>query len=356
MQVGVIVGNIGFVRGLFQKFNLTFGFIIDFGMMAYMFALGIEMDPYILLQKPPRYVRVAYTGILITFLLAITVTPFVKYFPNIDKLVEFSLALSILMASTDSPVLTRLITQLKIGKSDIGKLVIACAMHSDFVCYCTLAICFILAPLPDICSDLHLGFDSKKVMRMGFAVLGEVVFTLIISPFFMSWVNNENPEGRPMKGPHLILSIAFVVLMCSFSVLTGFTPILSAFIVGVCFPKEGRVSKWVVTKINYMLNTIFFYIFFLWVGFEADLRQFEAKNVSTWVKILMLMVVSIFGKVSGALATGAIQGFHWPEAVSIGLLLTTKGHLHIYLVVKVVSPYAFLKIDRIIFVECNASH
>ncbi|XP_058762844.1 cation/H(+) antiporter 28-like [Vicia villosa] len=335
--VGVIVGNIGFVRSLFEKFNSTFGFIIDFGMMAYMFALGIEMDPYILLQKPPRYVRVAYTGILITFLLAITVSPFLKYFPNIDKLVEFSLALSILMASTDSPVLTRLLTQLKIGKSDIGKLVIACAMHSDFVCYCTLAICFILAPLPDICSDLHLGFDSKKVMRMGFAVLGEVVFTLVISPFFMSWVNNENPEGRPMKGPHLILSIAFVVLMCSSSVLTGFTPILSAFIVGVCFPKEGRVSKWVVTKINYVLNTIFFYIFFLWVGFEADLRKFEAKNVSTWVKILVLMVVSIVGKVSGALATGAIQGFHWPEAISIGLLLTTKGHLHIYMVVKVMS-------------------
>lgn len=340
MQVGVIVGNIGFVRVLFEKFNLTFGFIIDFGMMAYMFALGIEMDPYILLQKPSRHVRVACSGVGMTFLLAILICPLVMYFPNIDKIIEFSLAFSILMSSTDSPVLTRLITQLKIGKSDIGKLVIASAMHSDFMCYCILSICYIFGPLPDICSDLHLEFDSRKRMRMGFAVLGEVVFTLVVSPFFMSWVNNENPEGRPMKGPHLVLSIAFVVLMCSSSVLTGYTPILSAFMVGVCFPKEGRVSKWVVTKINYLLNTIFFYIFFLWVGFEADLRQFEGRNVNTWVKVLMLNLVSIIGKISGALVSGAIQGFRWPEATSIGLLLTAKGHLHIYLAVKVVSPCA----------------
>lgn len=342
MQVGLIVGNIGFVRDLFEKFNKTFGFIIDFGMMSYMFALGIEMDPYVFLQKQTRHVKVAYSGIITTFILAIILSPFVRYFPSLHKLLEFTSALAILLASTDSPVLTRLLTQLKIGKSDIGKLVIAAAMHSDFVCYCILSICYILTPLPDICMDLTQDFDHKKRTKMAFAVFGEVVFTLMVSPFFMHWVDNENPDGRPMKGPHLILSIAFVVLMIASSVLTGFSPLLSAFMVGVCFPREGRVSKWVITKINYLLNTIFFPIFFLWVGFEADFRQFEANNVNTWIKILLLLIVSIVGKVVGALFTGKMLGIHWPESVAIGLLLTTKGHLHIYLAIKVVNPYAYL--------------
>ena len=335
--VGLIVGNIGFVRALFEKFYETFGFIIEFGMTGYMFALGIEMDPYVLLKKPPIHVKIAYSGVIMTFMISITFSPFNKFFPNIDKLLEFTTTLSILLASTDSPVLTRLLTQLKIGKSDIGKLVIASAMHSDFLCYSILSISYILVPLSDSCSDLSLGFDHKKRTRMAFAVLGEVVITLLVSPFFMSWVDNENPEGRPMKGPHLILSIAFVVLMCSSSVLAGYNQILSAFIVGVCFPRECRVSKWFMTKINYLLNTIFFPIFFLWVGFEADLRQLEAGNVNTWLKLIVLMSMSIAGKVSGALVSGAIQGFHWPESIAIGMLLTTKGHFHLYLAVKVMS-------------------
>jgi len=340
MQVGIVVGNIGFVRNLFEKFNRTFGFIIDFGMMCYMFALGIEMDPYILLQKPPRHVRVAYPGICITILLGIIFSPFVSYFPNRDKILEFTTALSLLLASTGSPVLTRLLTQLKIGKSDIGKLTIAAAMYSDFFCYFLLSICYIIVPLPEACDDLTFDTKTKKKIRMGFVVLGEVLFTLLVSPFFMNWVGNENPEGRHMKGPHLILSLAFVVLMCASSSLNGFSPLLSAFLVGVCFPREGRVSKWVITKINYLLNTIFFPIFFLWVGFEADLRHFEAGNINTWTQILMLIVLSIIGKVGGALVSGATEGFRWPEATAVGLLLTTKGHLHIYLAVKVVNPYA----------------
>ncbi|KAK2386286.1 cation/H antiporter [Trifolium repens] len=314
--VGLIFGNIGFARDLFTEFNKTFGFIIDFGMMGYMFALGVEMDPYVLLQKPPRHVRVAYSGVGITFMLAIVVTPLIRYFPHINKLLEYTTALSILLSSTDSPALTRLLTQLKIGKSDIGKLVIASAMHSDFVCYCFLSICYILAPLPEICDDLQKSYISKT-SKMGLAVLVEVLFTLMVSPFFMSWVDEENPDGKPMKGPHLILSIAFVVLMCASSAFVGFTPILSAFLVGVCFPRE------------------------------ADFRHFEAKKYRTWANIVFLMVISITGKISGALVSGAVQGFRWPEATAIGLLLTTKGHLHIYLAVKVMNCVATTKSNGI---------
>ncbi|PNY03876.1 cation H(+) antiporter 28-like protein [Trifolium pratense] len=316
LEVGVIFGNLGYVRDLFTEFNKTFGFIIDFGMMGYMFALGVEMDPYVLLQKPPRHVRVAYSGVGITFMLAAIVSPFNRFFPHLQRLLEYTTALSILLASTDSPALTRLLTQLKIGKSDIGKLVIASAMHSDFVCYCVLSVGYMFSPLPELCDDLNKPYLSKT-SKMGLAVLGEVLFTLMFSPFFMSWVDEENPDGRPMKGPHLILSIAFVVLMCSSSVLAGFTPILSAFLVGVCFPRE------------------------------ADLSQFEATRYRTWINIVVLITVSITGKISGALVSGAVQGFHWPEATAIGLLLTTKGHVHIYLAVKVMNCVATSKSNGI---------
>ena len=335
MQVGLVMGNVAFLRQLYMEFNTTFVFIIDFGMMCYMFALGIEMDPYVLFKRPTRDAQVAYAGILSTFILACSTTSLLNYFTDQNRLIEYTLSLSTLLSSTASPVLTRLITHLKIGKSDIGKLVIAAGMHSDFLCSLLLSVGYIAMPLDTFCTGSEEKKRLKKAIIMGCALLGQTLFTAVVSPIFMNWVDNENPEGKPVKGSHLVLSIAFMVMACASSTLYDYSPILSAFMAGVCFPREGRVSKWVISKINYLLTTIFFPIFFLWMGSAADFREFEAGHIATWARLLLLIVVATVGKVAGTVVSGAMLGFHWPESVAIGLLLTTKGHFHIFLAIKV---------------------
>ncbi|CAL0326189.1 unnamed protein product [Lupinus luteus] len=331
--VGLTLGNIVYVRNLFDKFNKAFGFIIDFGMMCYMFALGIEMDSHILFKKPIRETQAAYGGLVFTFILTALTSPFLVYF-NEHKLLEFTLCLATAVSSTASPVLTRLITHLKIGKSDIGKIVIAGGMHLDFIGSLLLSIGYIFIPLALFCNDLEVSQGISKALIMAGAVLGQTALIASFSPIFMNWVNNENPEGRPMKGSHIILAIAFMVLTCSFSTMYDFSPLLSAFLTGVCLPREGRVSKWVITKINYMLSTIFFPIFFLWMGYEADFREFKPGSHATWARLITLIILGTTGKVVGTVISGAMLGFKWPESVAIGLLLTTKGHLHIYLACK----------------------
>ncbi|KHM99196.1 Cation/H(+) antiporter 28 [Glycine soja] len=302
-------------------------------MTCYMFALGIEMDPHALFARPNRYTKVAFTGVLCTLVVTGISTPIFRYFPSHHRLIDFTLCFATLAASTDSPVLTRLITQLKIGKSDIGKLVIGAGVHSDFVCCLILCIGYIVLPLPEFCHHLEDKMDIKKSLQM----VVQVVFTAMVSPILMKWVGNENPEGRPMKGPHLILSLAFMVLMCASTTMYYYHPILSAFLVGLCVPREGRVSKWVITKINYLMTTIFFPIFFLWMGYETDFTMIDAPNAFTWIRLVVLFTVATAGKVAGTVISGAMLGFHWPESVAIGMLLVTKGHLQIYLAIKVIG-------------------
>ncbi|KAK7243533.1 hypothetical protein RIF29_38332 [Crotalaria pallida] len=333
MVVGLIIGRLPLVRELFDGFNDTFGSIIDFGMMCYMFALGIEMDSYAALKRPTKEKKVAYGGLVFTFILTILICPYFSYIDN-RKLVEFSICFAIAVSGTASPVLTRLITHLKIGKSDIGKLVIAAGMHSDFMCSMLLSIGYIITPLPVFCKNNIEMYDKIKA---GAAIVGQTVFLAIVSPFFVNWVNNENPEGRPIKGSHLVLSIAFMVLSCSFSIVHGYSPLFSAFLTGVCMPGEGRLSKWVITKINYVLNNIYFPIFFLWMGCSLDLKEYDIKLPDTWSRLFVLTAVAIVGKIVGTVISGAMLGFDWPESIAIGLLLTTKGHLHIYLAIKAMN-------------------
>lgn len=146
----------------------------------------------------------------------------------------------------------------------------------------------------------------------------------------MHWINNENPEGKALKGTHLVLSLAYMVFLCSCSTWYGYNPILSAFMAGIFFPSEGRISKWTVGKINYFLNTVYYPIFLLWVGFIADIGHFQAGNKNSWGRFGSLLLISLVGKVVGTVIGGAILGFHLPESVSLGLLLTAKGHFHVY--------------------------
>ncbi|KAK4769279.1 hypothetical protein SAY86_027429 [Trapa natans] len=327
--IGLVAGNIGPIKKWSVTVPDALNSMIYFGMVCYMFVLGLEMDPYVLFRWPTRAAKVAYAGMLSTFILASTITPFLRFFksPSIMRTISLSTAL----CGTGSPVLTRIITSQKIGKSDIGQLVIAAGMHSDFVSSLVISVCYVA--YNDSSSGASESARIEKAVIQGVALFIQSVITASISPVFLKWVNNENPEGKPLKGSHLILSVAFMAVVCSCSTLSGYSPILSAFMAGIFLPREGRVSKWALGKINYFLSTIFYPIFFFWMGYESDFAGFEPGHLLTWGRLLVLLLIAIAGKITGIIISGAILGFNWPESIMIGLLLTVKGHFHIFLAV-----------------------
>lgn len=346
----MVVGN--FIRKQLDISTIkTLRYIVDFGMTCYMFVLGLEMDPYVLFKAPARDAKVAYAGMISTFILAGSITPFISF--SKDREISFILSLSTALSSTASPVLTRLITSLKIGKSDIGRLVISAGMHSDFIS--TLMIC--VGYLFCDCQETRISFI--KGLRLAVVLLIQTVLTAKVSPVFMNWVNNENPEGKPMKGPHLVLAIAFMASICCCPTIFGYNPILSAYLAGIFLPREGRVSRWAIGKINYLLITVFYPIFFFWMGVESKLSDFEPGQIMTWVRLILLFAIATVGKVVGTIIAGAILGFHWPESVALGLLLTMKGHFHIYFAIaaKTVSTLArgFIVFYQCIFILINTA-
>ncbi|PRQ54708.1 putative cation/H+ exchanger [Rosa chinensis] len=323
--VGLVIGNIGFIRDTLSKRVLQY--IVDFGMIGYMFVLGIEMDPYVLVRAPTKDAKVAYAGMLFTFALACGITPFLNYTDGFK--IDFTLSLSMVLSSTASPVLTRMITNLKIGKSDIGQLVIATGMHSDFIATLLLSLGYVIWPVQVEDKKPNV----RRSLQMGAALLVQTIFTAIVSPVVMNWVNNENPEGKPIKGSHLVLSMAFMAFVVACPSFWGYSAILSAFMAGIFLPREGRVSKWVIGKINYLLSTIFYPIFFFWMGYEAYFMEFQPLDWMTWARLFIVFAIATIGKVAGTMVSGALLGFNWPESVALGLLLTTKGHFHIYLAI-----------------------
>ncbi|XAR63458.1 hypothetical protein NMG60_11023398 [Bertholletia excelsa] len=326
--VGLFIANMPFIRGIIQgqRINTTLSYISDFGMVCHMFVLGLEIDHHVFIQKPTREGKVAGTGMLSTFIIATAVTPFLKIPYHFN--VKFCLSLAVILAGTASPLLTRLITDLKIGKSDIGRFVVFTGVQTDLVSTIFLAAGFAIF---DPANAYRLRNLSELISIISTLVI-QMVIAAKISPLIMNWVNNENPDGKPMKGSHLILATAYVVVLCGCSPsVAQYNSILSAFLAGLCMPRDGRISKMMVSKVNYFLAVMFYPLFFFWVGVEADLTKFEANRLLTWGQLFLLFVIVTTGKVIGTVISGVMLGFHWPESVAIGLLMNIKGHFHVYL-------------------------
>ncbi|CAB41328.1 putative protein [Arabidopsis thaliana] len=266
--IGLILGNIPRFRGAFSgPYSITLNNIIEFGMICHMFVMGLEMNPSVLLRPPTKDAFIAYTSMITTFVLAFVTTPFLHYTKTSPYI--FSLALSLMASSTGSPILTRVIANLKIRKSDLGKLASAAGVHTDMIS--TLLYCFGFIFFPTekpLARPLHRFF---RALLMFCLFLAQVTFTSIVSPIFLNWVNNENPEGKPLKG------------FPTWPPESMYNPILSAFTAGLFLPNKGRMSKWIINKINYLLSTVFYPIFFFWVGFIIHMRNFDITDKMAWL-------------------------------------------------------------------------
>ena len=343
MQVGLFLGNLPFVRsGILHIKSDNNGlqnmkFLTDFGMTLYMFALGLEMDPLVLFRIPKREAIVAYTGMFFTFVLTSCTASFLRYgmHPNI----KFDLAFSIILSSTGSTLLTRVLTDLKIGKSDIGKFAISAAVYSELVTILIVCIGYIIfQPESNFqvrhrTPDQHEYFKGHGVIPLGVALVVQIILTLVAGPIILSWVNSANPHGKTFKGSHLVLSVAFTVSIGCISPLMGFSPVLSAFVTGVFLPREGRVSQFVVNKVNYFLTFVFYPYFAFWVRLEAQFGRFKFKMLGSWARLFGLFAVGTVGKIIGALISGLIFKFQWSDSIILALLLNVKGQLHIYLTI-----------------------
>ncbi|XP_056690747.1 cation/H(+) antiporter 28 isoform X2 [Spinacia oleracea] len=307
-------------------------FVIDFGMTIYMFVLGLEMDASSLIRIPKREAIVAYAGMVFTFILTIVFSPLLHY--GVSTNLRFYFAFSIIMSSTGSPLLTRVLTDLKIGKSNIGKFAISAAVYTELITILISCIGYAIFQ-PEggfLFRGQQIGSGHSAIL-VSATLLAQTIITIVTGPIVLRWVNDANPHGKTIKGSHMILSVAYSVCVGCISPLMGFSPVLSAFVTGAFLPRQGRISQFVVTKVNNFLAIVFYPYFFVWVGLEARIGQFKVLEDQAWLRLLGFFAVEMVAKILGSLFSGLIFDFHWPESTKLALLLNVKGHLHIYLTI-----------------------
>ncbi|XP_058073725.1 cation/H(+) antiporter 28 [Magnolia sinica] len=312
------------------------------GMMAYMLSVGIEMDPVSIFRWPNRAAIIAYAGILSNLIVTVTMRSIIdksdskllKEGNRFDK----NIVNIVMGTNTASPILTRLITELKIGKTEVGRIVVSAGIMNDMVTMLLMVILSVFDPLMRVQEDPSITnpeFIYATPIYMTLLLVAEAVFIIKVIPKLTKWVNKKNPEGRPMKPSHIFLVFLIVFVLSVMPVTVGYNAVMSAFLVGLIFPREGRLSRQMVHKINIILSLLVSPLFFCWIGLETASSLFKIWDArvnfgKVFLQFLYVAAIGTIGKVSGTVIAANLFNFQLPEAIAIGLLLNIKGHLHIY--------------------------
>ncbi|KAK3140358.1 hypothetical protein QOZ80_5AG0399810 [Eleusine coracana subsp. coracana] len=343
LLLGIVLAQFR-VLSLTNAINLVFGKIGGFVFAPYLFALGVEMDPSSLLDSPSGDAVVAYAGILSTSVV-VTVfhTPLMQGTSGVvhERSLRAFLGLAAVLGNTASPVLTRLTTDLKIAKTAVGRLAVGAGVASDMVTTMLVAVGSMIWR--------DAGGEGSSAMQqpvLTAAVLLVVIVSAFVSRAMAEWVGGRNPEGRRMRGFDLSLVALAAAALCWLSSALRLDVNMAAFLVGLAFPSEGRVSRLLVSKINFVLSSFVLplYVCHVCLSLRQTTDDVEAADLSKnegfrayvmelpfpWWKVLFVTLMGTAGKLVGCCAAGLLRGLGWLEALALGMLLNVKGYFHIY--------------------------
>ncbi|KAG8092790.1 hypothetical protein GUJ93_ZPchr0012g19074 [Zizania palustris] len=345
LLLGIVLAQFR-VLSLTNAINLVFGKIGAFVFAPYLFALGVEMDPSTLLDAPSADAAVAYAGVLSTaVLVTLFHTPIMRSTSGIvhEHSLRAFLGLAACLANTASPVLTRLATDLKIAKTAVGRLAVGAGQATDMVTTLLIALGSM------IWRDAGTDDDATAALAqpaLTAAVLAVVAMSGFVSRAMAEWVDGRNPEGRRMRGFDLSLVALVAATLCWFSSALRLDVNMAAFLVGLAFPSEGRVSRLLVSKINLVLSSFVLPLYVAHVCLSlrqttddveaAGLRKDEGFRVYVmdlpfpWWKVFFVTAMGTLGKLVGCTVAGLLRGLGWLEVLALGMLLNVKGYFHIY--------------------------
>ena len=102
--------------------------------------------------------------------------------------------------------------------------------------------------------------------------------------------------------------------------------VFGAFIFGLCLPRDDRLLKALVERIEYVAIVALLPVFFVLSGLSTTANLF---NGSAGLALLIVLGVAIAGKLLGGTAGARISGLGWRDSFAVGSLMNARGMMEL---------------------------
>lgn len=308
------LSNIHKVRDFFfqasaAEYYEVFGF---FCRMLFMFLIGLETDHSHILRKFRLSSTIAYGGAIVGSIFGIAVSFFLhqQLMLNDKKKFGFVLVIILMMAYSASPVVIRIAGDLKFATSDIGRIAIYSSLINEITCL--------------ILFGLIISVHKNRFFRDVFLTIGVTSVVVVVNKFVAVWFNKRNRNQKYLRNPELFFMLSLLIGSSMIIEMYTSTSVISCFVIGLTFHKEGKTARTLVQKLSYCVYNFILPIYFGYLGFQFDasiLGNFNSASV-----VIIVVLLSIGSKISGTLAACHYLNIPLNHGVFIGFCLNLKGH------------------------------
>lgn len=219
-------------------------------------------------------------------------------------------------------MLCRILTELKLLKTNVGVIVLSAGVGNDVVGWILLALCVTLV-------NAGNGIVAVWVLL---ACVGFLLFmAFVVKPVFLWYLRRT---GSLEKGPSqsvVAVTILLALAASFFTQVIGVHAIFGGFVVGLICPHEGGFAIKLTEKIEDLVGALFLPLYFTLSGLQTDLGLLDSGLV--WAYVVGVIAVAFFAKVIGGTLASRWSGLLWRESLSVGVLMSCKGLVELIVLV-----------------------
>ncbi|KAG9132898.1 hypothetical protein Leryth_014834 [Lithospermum erythrorhizon] len=222
--------------------------------------------------------------------------------------------MGVALSITAFPVLARILAELKLLTTDVGRMAMSAAAVNDVAAWILLALAIALS-----------GTGRSPLISLWVLLCGSgfVLLCSLVAPPIFKWMARRCPQGEPVNEMYVCATLAAVLAAGFVTDMIGIHALFGAFVIGVLVPKEGNFSGALVEKVEDLVSGLFLPLYFVSSGLKTDVATI--KGVQSWGLLVLVIFNACFGKIVGTVVVSLACKLPFTEAVTLGFLMNTKG-------------------------------
>lgn len=317
---GVILGpsvlgrNIRFANVIFPlRSVMVLETMANVGLLYFLFLVGVEMDISVVRRTGKKALAIAIAGMVLPFIIGACFSFILHKTDENMTQGTFILFLGVALSVTAFPVLTRILAELKLINTEIGRIALSSALVNDMSAWILLALAIALA-------ENHTTSLASLWVILSSAAF--VAFCVLIVRPAVSWMVRRTPEGESFSEFHICIILTGVMLSGFITDAIGTHSVFGAFVFGLVIP-NGPIGVTLIDKLEDFVSGLLLPLFFVISGLKTDVSSIT--SIGTWGFLMLIVLLACAGKVAGTLLVCIYYQMPVHEGITLGLLMNTKG-------------------------------